>query len=48
MKFIISGRNLEVSEGLKNSVSDKLGRLERYFTPDTEVNVTMILDKERQ
>ena len=48
MKFIISGRNLEVSEGLKNSVIDKLGRLERYFTPDTEVNVTMSIEKERQ
>ena len=48
MKFIISGRNLEVSEGLKNSVIDKLGKLERYFTPDTEVNVTMIIEKERQ
>ena len=48
MKFIISGRNLEVSEGLKNSVIDKLGKLERYFTPDTEVNVTMSIEKERQ
>ena len=48
MKFIISGRNLEVSEGLKNSVIDKLGKLERYFTPDTEVQVTMSIEKERQ
>ncbi len=48
MKFIISGRNLEVTEGLKNSVIDKLGKLERYFTPDTEVNVTMSIEKERQ
>ena len=48
MKFIISGRNLEVTEGLKNTVIDKLGKLERYFTPDTEVNVTMSIEKERQ
>ena len=48
MKFIISGRNLEVTEGLKNSVIDKLGKLDRYFTPDTEVNVTMSIEKERQ
>ena len=48
MKFIISGRNLEVTEGLKNTVIDKLGKLERYFTPDTEVNVTMSIVKERQ
>ena len=48
MKFIISGRNLEVTEGLKNTVIDKLGKLERYFTPDTEVNVTMSIETERQ
>ena len=48
MKFIISGRNLEVTEGLTNPVIDKLGKLERYFTPDTEVNVTMSIEKERQ
>ena len=48
MKFIISGRTLEVTEGLKNTVIDKLGKLERYFTPDTEVNVTMSIEKERQ
>lgn len=48
MKFIISGRNLEVTEGLKNTVIDKLGKLERYFTQDTEVNVTMSIEKERQ
>ena len=48
MKFIISGRNLEVTEGLKNTVIDKIGKLERYFTPDTEVNVTMSIEKERQ
>ena len=37
MKFIISGKNITVSQGLKTAVEDKLGKLERYFTPDTEV-----------
>ena len=36
MKFIISGKNIAVTEGLKTAVEDKLGKLERYFTPDTE------------
>ena len=31
MKYIISGKNIEVTEGLKASVYDKLGRLEKYF-----------------
>ena len=48
MKFIISGKNLTVSEGLRTAVEDKLGKLERYFTPDTEVNVTLSMEKERQ
>ena len=48
MKFVISGKNLEVSDGLRNAVTEKLGKLERYFTPDTEVIVTMSVEKERQ
>ena len=41
MKFIISGKNITVTEGLKTAVQDKLSKLERYFTPDTEVVVTL-------
>ena len=48
MKFVISGKNMEVSDGLRNEVMKKLGKLERYFTPDTEVIVTMSIEKERQ
>lgn len=48
MKFIISGKNIEVTEGLRTAVMDKLGKLERYFTPDTEIIVTMSVEKERQ
>ena len=48
MQYIISGRNIEVTEGLKAAVHEKIGKLERYFTPDTEVHVTMSVEKERQ
>ncbi len=48
MKFIISGKNLTVTDGLKSAVEDKLGKLERYFTPDTEVIVTLSVEKDRQ
>lgn len=48
MKYTISGKNIEVTEGLKSAVKDKLGKLERYFTPDTEVVVTLSVEKERQ
>ena len=48
MKFVISGKNIDVTEGLKKAVEDKLGKLERYFTSDTEVIVTLSVEKERQ
>lgn len=48
MKYIISGKNIEVTEGLKSSVYDKLDRLEKYFNEDTEVQVTFSVEKERQ
>ena len=48
MKFIIIGRNIDVTEGLKSAVQEKLGKLERYFTPETEIHVTLSVEKERQ
>ncbi|MBQ5676816.1 MAG: ribosome-associated translation inhibitor RaiA [Lachnospiraceae bacterium] len=48
MKFIILGKNIEVTEGLKNAVEDKIGKLEKYFTPETEVHVTLSVEKDRQ
>lgn len=48
MKFIIVGRNIDVTPGLKAAVEDKIGKLEKYFNPDTEVHVTLSVEKERQ
>ena len=48
MNFIISGKNIEVTPGLKDSVINKLGKLERYFTPDTEIIVTLSVEKDSQ
>ena len=48
MKFIITGRNIDVTLGLKSAVEDKIGKLEKYFTPDTEVHVTLSVEKDRQ
>ena len=48
MKITISGKNIDVTEGLRAAVQDKLGKLERYFTPYTEVIVTLSVEKERQ
>lgn len=48
MKFIIIGKNIDVTEGLKSAVKDKIGKLEKYFTPETEAHVTLSVEKERQ
>ncbi len=48
MKFVIVGRNIEVTPGLRAAVEDKIGKLEKYFNPDTEVHVTLSVEKERQ
>lgn len=48
MRYIITGRNIEVTEGLKSAVYDKIGKLEKYFQDDTEVHVTFSVEKERQ
>ena len=48
MKITISGKNIDVTEGLKAAVNEKLGKLEKYFTPDTNVIVTLSVEKERQ
>lgn len=48
MNFIISGKNINVTPGLKEAVESKLGKLERYFTPETEIIVTLSVEKERQ
>lgn len=48
MKFIIIGKNIEVTPGLKSAVEDKIGKLEKYFNPETEVHVMLSVEKERQ
>ena len=48
MNIIISGKNIELTDNLRQAVNDKLGKLDKYFTPDTDVNVTLSVEKERQ
>lgn len=48
MRYIITGRNIDVTEGLKSAVQEKIGKLEKYFAADTEVHVTLSVEKDRQ
>lgn len=48
MRYTITGKNIEVTEGLKAAVYEKIGKLERYFSKDTDVIVTLSVEKDRQ
>ena len=48
MKFVIVGKNVEVTPGLRSAVEDKIGKLEKYFSPEAEAHVTLSVEKERQ
>ena len=48
MNYIISGKNIDVTDGLRSAVFDKLGRLEKFFSEDTKAQVTFSVEKDRQ
>lgn len=48
MRYTITGRNIEVTPGLRSAVEEKIGKLERYFSPDTEAIVTLSVQKDKQ
>ena len=48
MRITITGRNIDLTDGLKGAVEERLNRLEKYFTPETDVNVTLSVEKDRQ
>ncbi len=48
MRYTITGRNMEVTPALRSAIEDKLGKLERYFQPETEAIVTLSVQRERQ
>lgn len=48
MRITISGKNIDITDGLRQAVEDKLSKLERYFTPETDIAVTLSVEKERQ
>ena len=47
MNFIISGKNIEVTDALKDRIEKKLSKLERYVKMNTDVHVTLSVEKIR-
>ena len=48
MRYTITGRNIDVTPGLRAAIEEKIGKLERYFLPDTEIIVTLSVQKDKQ
>lgn len=48
MKIVISGKNIEVTNALKDTVEKKIRKLEKYFHDDVITNVTLSVQKNRQ
>ncbi|MDD3254073.1 MAG: ribosome-associated translation inhibitor RaiA [Lachnospiraceae bacterium] len=48
MRFTIIGRNIDVTPGLKAAIEEKIGKLNRYFNPDTEIIATLSVQKDKQ
>lgn len=48
MKVIITSKNLNASDHLKEIIESKLSKLDKYFTSDIVANVTLSMEKGRQ
>lgn len=48
MKVNILGKNIEITEGLRNAVEKKLSRLDKFFENEQEAFATLSVQKARQ
>ncbi|MGE5474565.1 MAG: ribosome hibernation-promoting factor, HPF/YfiA family [Ignavibacteriales bacterium] len=47
MKFIFTGKNIEVTEAMKEKVRKKMKKFEKFFNEDTEINTTFRTEKNK-
>lgn len=47
MKFIVSGKNIEITDALRNKITKKMSKLEKFFSAEAETYVTMSVEKNR-
>ncbi len=47
MKTIVSGRNMNVTDALRDTIQSKLGKLDRFFHKELEAQVTLSIEKNR-
>lgn len=47
MKITVIGKNIEVTDALRDTAVKKIGKLDKYFNPDVEAQVTLSVQKGR-
>ncbi|NLP46383.1 MAG: ribosome-associated translation inhibitor RaiA [Epulopiscium sp.] len=47
MRYIISGKNIDITKALENRVREKLSKLDKFLSEDLEAQVTMSVEKLR-
>jgi len=47
MKYIFSGKNIDLSQSLKDHATKKLNKIEKFFKPETECHLTFAVEKSR-
>jgi putative sigma-54 modulation protein len=48
MQITVTGQNIDVTDALRDYVSEKLGRIEKHFDRVTNTNVVLQVEKTRQ
>ncbi|NDL67643.1 ribosome hibernation-promoting factor, HPF/YfiA family [Anaerotalea alkaliphila] len=48
MRYIVSGKNIEVTAALRDIAIQKISKLEKYFSDDTDAHITMSVQKQKQ
>lgn len=48
MRAIISGKNITITDPLKDTIEGKISKLDKYFNQTTAAQVTLSVEKERQ
>ena len=48
MRITISGKNIDITEGLRTAIEERLSKLDKYFYKDTDASVTLSVEKTRQ
>ena len=48
MKVTVTGKNMNVTDALRDTIVAKMEKLDKYFSKEAEAKVTLSVEKERQ